>query len=143
MQTNINGAGTGGILTNAKEELLLLKRKKPPESGCWSIPGGAIEFGETAEEAILREFQEEIGLPCVIKEFLGYYDYILLEEHRHWLSLFFVLKSQTDNSPQNMEPEKHAELQWFALEELPSNLTQNTVQAITLYKKWMNENHRI
>ena len=143
MQANINGAGTGGILTNALGELLLLKRIKPPESGCWSVPGGAIEFGETAEEAILREFREETGLSCAITFFLGYHDYILLEEHRHWLSLFFVLKSRTDGFPRNMEPEKHIQLQWFALDGLPDNLTQNTVQAITLYKKWINENHQI
>ena len=50
----------------------MLKRKKAPEAGCWSISGGAVEYGETVEEAIIREFGEETGLADCTAWFMGY-----------------------------------------------------------------------
>ena len=47
------GAGVGAIIVDGGR-VLLLKRKKEPEAGCRCIQGGAIEFGETTEEAARR-----------------------------------------------------------------------------------------
>lgn len=140
MQANINGIGTGGVLINENGEILLLQRVKPPEAGCWSIPGGAIEFGETAKETVIREFQEETDLTCDVVDFLGYYDYILQKEGRHWVSLFFVMERISQNAPENKESKKHTDLQWFDMDNLPDKLTVNTANAIKLYKKWIKKN---
>lgn len=140
MQANINGVGTGGVLINENGEILLLQRVKPPEAGCWSIPGGAIEFGETAKETVIREFHEETDLTCDVVDFLGYYDYILQKEGRHWVSLFFVMEKISQNAPENKEPKKHTDLQWFDMDNLPDKLTVNTANAIKLYKKWIKKN---
>jgi len=43
-------------------EVLLIRRGKPPNAGGWSLPGGAQELGETAEQAARRELDEETGL---------------------------------------------------------------------------------
>ncbi len=43
-------------------EVLLARRGKAPAAGTWSLPGGAQELGETAEEAARRELFEETGL---------------------------------------------------------------------------------
>lgn len=64
--------GVGGVLQDNKGRLFLLKRKKAPEAGCWSISGGAVEYGETVEEAIIREFGEETGLADCTAWFIGY-----------------------------------------------------------------------
>tara|TARA_R110000868_G_scaffold11516_6_gene56401 strand:+ start:17285 stop:17725 length:441 start_codon:yes stop_codon:yes gene_type:complete len=50
-----------GIVVWRGDEVLLIRRGKPPHAGEWSIPGGKIEFGETAREAALRELMEETG----------------------------------------------------------------------------------
>ena len=52
-----------GILKNTENEVLLGKRIKGKSlEGYWEFPGGKIEPNETPEEALFREFQEELGL---------------------------------------------------------------------------------
>ena len=51
-----------GVILLKPGAVLLVRRSKPPAAGTWSIPGGAQELGETAEEAARRELLEETGL---------------------------------------------------------------------------------
>ena len=44
------------------DEVLLVQRGKRPYEGFWSLPGGEIQWGETAAEAARRELKEETGL---------------------------------------------------------------------------------
>ena len=43
-------------------QALLVRRANPPDAGLWGFPGGRIEFGETVEEAALRELLEETSI---------------------------------------------------------------------------------
>lgn len=58
----------GGVLVNNKNEILLQKRS---DFSSWGLPGGALEFGESAKEACKREFLEETGLKVRVKSLLG------------------------------------------------------------------------
>ncbi len=51
-----------GIVVLTGEAVLLVRRGRPPAFGTWSLPGGAQELGETAEQAARRELAEETGL---------------------------------------------------------------------------------
>jgi len=42
--------------------VLLVRRARPPAQGLWTLPGGRLEPGETAEECAAREIGEELGL---------------------------------------------------------------------------------
>jgi ADP-ribose pyrophosphatase YjhB (NUDIX family) len=51
-----------GVVVLRPGEVLLVRRGKPPNIGSWSLPGGAQEIGERAEEAARRELLEETAL---------------------------------------------------------------------------------
>lgn len=53
--------GVGAIVKKG-DTVLLVRRGKPPLSGEWSVPGGAVEIGETLQEATRREIHEETGI---------------------------------------------------------------------------------
>lgn len=59
-------AGVGAVIVAedpaGTQRVLLIRRGQEPLKGEWSLPGGAVELGETLEEAIRREVLEETGL---------------------------------------------------------------------------------
>ena len=54
--------GVGAVVLNAAGQVLLARRGHEPLKGEWSLPGGAVEVGETLEEALVREIREETGV---------------------------------------------------------------------------------
>lgn len=129
------GVGCGAFILNEKEEVLLQQRNKAPERGYWSIPGGKVEMFETLEQAIKREVEEETGTKIDIIELLGACNHIVLSEKVHWVSPAFLCKI-VNGEPKIMEPEKHIDMKWFPLEQLPENITITTQNALKCYKKY-------
>ncbi|MDR7231632.1 8-oxo-dGTP diphosphatase [Caulobacter sp. BE264] len=64
---------TVGVVCLRGEEVLLIKRGTPPRLGQWSVPGGRLEWGETLQDAALRELKEETGVDA---DLLGLIDVI-------------------------------------------------------------------
>lgn len=65
-----------GVVVQRKGEVLIAKRGKQPSKGLWSIPGGAVELGETVEEAAIREVWEECGIEIRVEGVLQVVDAI-------------------------------------------------------------------
>ncbi len=80
-----------GVVVLRGDQVLLVKRKNPPNAGAWSIPGGRIEAGESQEQAVHRELNEETGIDAeiigkitVIDAQFGSYHYLLHDYAAVW-----------------------------------------------------------
>jgi 8-oxo-dGTP diphosphatase len=61
----------GGIVVDARGRLLLIRRGTEPSKGCWSVPGGRVEAGESGPTATAREVLEETGVHVVVSDLAG------------------------------------------------------------------------
>lgn len=60
-----------GLLIEMDGGIVLIQRGSPPHEGDWTLPSGFIEADESAEEAAVREAEEETGLKVEIVEMMG------------------------------------------------------------------------
>jgi len=97
--------------------LLLLRRAIEPQHGWWDTVGGFVAAGESAEQAMLREAEEEIGVVVKIERLLGTYGSVYGDTGLRTLGVAFACSlpagAQLRISDESLE---HA---WFAPHELP------------------------
>ena len=74
-------------IINFDSGIVLVKRKNPPYG--WALPGGFVEYGETVEEAVVREVREETGLDLQKIELLGVYSDPERDPRGHTVSVCF------------------------------------------------------
>jgi 8-oxo-dGTP pyrophosphatase MutT (NUDIX family) len=94
-------------------EVLLLLRTSPR---AWELPGGAVEPGEEANVAVLREVKEETGLDVEIVRLLGHYRRTGFRPHR---SPVFVCRPSGGALRRNWESIR---VEWFPVDRLPDGL---------------------
>ncbi|VBB41885.1 hypothetical protein TRIP_B200025 [uncultured Desulfatiglans sp.] len=63
-----------------RDEVILVRRGKPPGKGEWSLPGGAVELGETLVGALKREILEELSITVEIGGLVGVFDKVFPDE---------------------------------------------------------------
>lgn len=125
--------GVGAVIFD-QERVLLVQRGHPPMQGEWSLPGGALEVGETLHEGVKREVLEETGLtvePVVIVEV---FDRIARDNvgrvQFHYVLVDYLCRV-TGGSPAHASDA--ADLRWAALDDL------NTIAPFTrevILKAW-------
>lgn len=92
----------GLLVTDRK--LLLVKLHSPVSSSdIWTAPGGGVEFGETIEDALKREFNEETGLSILVGDLLHINE--LIEPPYHAIEFFFKVTKISGHLKLGSDPE--------------------------------------
>jgi 8-oxo-dGTP diphosphatase len=110
---------------------VLLARRGPgarDEPGTWDCGAGALEFGETFEEAVAREVTEEYATVPLEVELLGVRN-VLRDDH--WVAIVFAVRIDPD-AARIGEPDKFDALGWFAPGALPSPLHSQLAPALAM-----------
>ncbi|MBL6957027.1 MAG: NUDIX hydrolase [Chlorobium phaeobacteroides] len=117
-----------------RDTVLLTRRAVEPFRDFWCFPGGHIDRGETAKNAIIREAAEETGLELQSPVFLGYCDEIFPALGFHAVVLMFYGTARGELLPQ---PGEVSDIAWFSVREARSlTLAFNHQEVLTRY-----ENH--
>jgi 8-oxo-dGTP diphosphatase len=117
--------------SDKRDIIVLTKRSVSPFKGCWCLPGGHIDYGETALAAIIREVAEETGLELSDPRFFCYSDELFPEFSFHAVALVFI--GRGEGSLQLMADEV-AEISWFPLHEaIKLPLAFNHLQILQRY----------
>ena len=104
-----------------KQQLLLLRRAVDPGRGLLDLPGGFVEFGETAEEALRRELKEELMIESVD---LSYFT--SAPNHYHYLgvpyqTLDFFFLGKISQAPEEFDSGEILEICWRDPEKIDPN----------------------
>ena len=114
-----------------KDGKLLLCRSV--RRGTRYLPGGHVEWGETSAQALEREWREEVGVECRVREFLGMEEqvYELDGEPVAELSTVFRVECDGVDGTDAASAEGHIQFEWVAMDGLeasgmmPKELTQD------------------
>ncbi|HUI40030.1 MAG TPA: NUDIX hydrolase [Methanothrix sp.] len=74
--------------------IVLIRRDNQPYQGCYALPGGFVEVGETVEDAAHREAREETGLEIGILALVGVYSDPGRDPRGHVVSIAFLAKGR-------------------------------------------------
>ena len=72
--------GVGALIFDEQQRILLIERGQEPLKGWWSLPGGALETGETLRGGVCREVLEETGLMVEPLELIEIFERIMHDE---------------------------------------------------------------
>lgn len=121
LETRFN-VSVGGVITNEKGEVLLLRHVFRPGTG-WGIPGGFVSKGEQPEKALKRELEEETGLQV---ENLRLAFVHTLEKLKH-MEIIFLANASGEPKVRSMEI---TDAGWFSIESFPDGLHDEQLKVI-------------
>jgi ribosomal-protein-alanine N-acetyltransferase len=127
-------AVAGVVAENSAGQILLQLRR---DNNCWGDAGGALELGESVEDAAKRELFEETGLTANSLELLGVfsgegmrYTYPNGDIVENVATMFVCRNFSGELKPQESEV---TELHWFDIDALPENISPPVVRTINAY----------
>ncbi len=127
-------SATAAIVRNNEGKIMLVKRAFDPAKGMWDVPGGFMDWGEEAEQSIVREMKEELDVKFTPSKLLfaitDWYPFRGL--NISVVNLYFA-GTMTETPKQDDDV---AGIGWFGLDELPENIAFGHIrQAFTALRQ--------
>ena len=109
------------------DRILLVQRGTPPSKGQWSVPGGAIELGESFEDTAKRELDEECGVEIEVDDIFDVENFIIRDEDDNIQYHYVVTYVTANYISGNIRPgPEEMDVCWATKEELMS-LDMNSI----------------
>ncbi len=116
------------IYDKEKKKILFEKRS---DNGMWCVPGGAIELGETLEQALKREVKEETGLdisnPKLFDVVAGVHMIYPNKDEVYYTDVVYEIN---EYSGILQHDEESTELRWLGIDELPEGIMLTQIEYI-------------
>lgn len=116
IETYRNPFPTVDVVAIRDGDVLLIRRRNPPPG--WALPGGFVDYGESAAAAARRELREETGLEARTLDLLGVYSDPGRDPRFHTVSTVYV----ADVAGEPCAGDDAADVRWFPLDELPAEI---------------------
>ncbi len=134
--------GVGAVVVS-RGRVLLVRRSTPPRQGQWSLPGGLQKLGETVEEAVRREVEEETGITVRVLGLVDVVDLIDRESAsspvRYHYTLVDLLAVPTGGAMEVRAAGDAGAVAWIDVEALPGlGLWSETERVIrAAFRRWL------
>ncbi len=102
--------------TGDDEGIVLISRKNPPYG--WALPGGFVDYGESLEEAAVREGREETSLHVVLERQFHSYSDPERDPRQHTITTVFI--ATAEGVPEGADDAKEARV--FSTDSIPGEL---------------------
>lgn len=124
------------IIENLDGKILLVK--SPKWHNKWTMPGGHIEPGETIDEALLREAEEEVGLPLKSEGVIAYGELIGSQDFdRPAHFIYFDILCKTESKDVKLDNKELTDYKWVTPQEaLKMDLAESYDKTIQDYMKF-------
>jgi 8-oxo-dGTP diphosphatase len=123
-----------GAVVIHDNQVLLVKRGKPPAEGEWAIPGGNVELGETLQKAAEREILEETGVTIQAKEIIYTFESIYKDRDGNIRFHYVILDYSADYISGSPAPHDDALAAQWVSPQGASSLNINSATLILLKK---------
>lgn len=125
------------VVINRNEEILLVKRRNPPHG--FALPGGFIEYNESAEAAAIRELREETSLRLSMRNLKQFrtYSHPRRDPRFHTITVVFyaaVSRRSFQKKPKGGDDALSAN--WFPLKRLPRQIAFDHRKIIADFLKY-------
>ena len=80
------------FIFNEDFDFILIKRKNDPFKDCWALPGGFVEYGESIEDAAIREAKEETSIDVELIDLVNVYSKPDRDPRGHTVTVAYTAK---------------------------------------------------